>query len=123
MSLAEDKSPESDAAARALICALRTDAMDALDRSPVGLAVFLEGQVPDSFFEDALKGSKKRKQYQAWVKRHETSAAVVEAAYHRIHIAKAMSAAIGIKGDLNYLKFLLLAAHKSLPPVLGKPKD
>lgn len=102
-----------DAIRGGLIKSLRTMAFDDADSGIVPMTLFFDEELmtdvwPVRGFEAA------QEKYKGWVKSLETQYDLLERTYHRIRIARTFAECGKVHGDIDYIRFLLIACEKSL---------
>lgn len=96
-----------------LIKSLRTSAFDDADSGILPLPLFFEDELANEIWPSKGFDINKEK-YKEWLKAVKTQYDLLERVYHRIRIAKTFAECGKIHGDLDYVRFMLIAFEKSI---------
>lgn len=95
-----------------LIKSLRTTAFDDADAGVVPLTLFFEDKIGDDVWPQ--KGFDSKDKYKGYLKSVQTQYDLLERIYYRIRIAKTFADCGKIYGDMDYVRFMLVAFEKAI---------
>lgn len=101
-----------EAVRKGLIKSLRTNAFDDADCGIVPLALFFEDELKDDIWPSLAFPAKDK--YGKWLGAVNTQYDLLERIYHRIRIAKTFAECGKVQGDMDYIRYMLIAFEKSI---------
>lgn len=106
-------SKHEDVIRQGLIRSLRTSAFDDADSGIVPLTLFFDEELKSDIWPVKAFDNAQGK-YMGWVRALETQYDLLERTYYRIRIARTFAECGKVHGDIDYIRFLLMAFEKSL---------
>lgn len=97
-----------------LLKSLRTCAFDDVDSGMLPLKLFFEQGLGDAIWPKGGFKPEDRDQFLKWVSKDKTQYDLLERIYHRLRIAKTFASCGKPQGNMEYIRFMLIAFEKSI---------